>query len=110
VRRVKGFHGRPGAVERACGEACIGAALGAVTVQDVEVQRCGVGADGTGRLHVAEAGISAHRRAQDAEAEQWFDGSKLRRGQAVFRVAISEDANVMPAPRLFGRKIQHMPE
>ena len=110
VRRVERFDALAFAVEFARGEAGIGASLGAMAMQHVEVQSSRASGNRAVGGEIAETRPAAHGCAQDTEFECRLVCRKLVVRQPVFSVAVGEDANVMTAACLFGGEVEDVTE
>jgi hypothetical protein len=91
-------------------ETRIRAALGAMAMQDVEIERACDFRNRTDGGDIAKARLAAHRNERKAQLELGRNRGEASLRQAIGRIAIRDDADEVPTLRLLKREIVDMPE
>ena len=89
-------------------QAGVGAALCAMSMDDVNVRPKGVAANSQVGGKIAGAELSAHTRAKQTESEMRLQAAEPCLGQAIVGNRIADDSHSVPTPSLLGAEVTDM--
>ena len=95
---------------RAAAQRAYAAALGAVAMDDVDLQSAGKLAAGAGGRDVEMAEAARHLGAVEAQCEEWFQFPEARFRQGVRGKAVTENANAVAASGLLTGQVPDVTE
>ena len=110
MRRVERLYVAAASRKAARREASVGTALRAMSMQHIQIQRCGMRANGADSCQIAKPPLAADRDTRNAESEFFCDRRELCRRQLIFSRTCCENADVMAVRRLFLCKIENVAE